>query len=200
MSVNKPSALMEGDTLTELRRDLLRFAQLQLRDEQMAEDVVQDALMAALAGEKKFAGRSALKTWVYAILRNKIIDAIRLRAKSINVSALSTEEEGLDQAFDALFAANEHWQQSGKPVAWKNPEDALQQQQFWVVFNACLNHLPDNTARVFMMREHLGMDTTEICETLQISESNCYVILHRARNSLRDCLSRGWFSEGEAPC
>lgn len=187
--------------LLDLRQDMLRFARLQLRDEHLAEDVVQEALIGALAGQEKFAGRSALKTWVFGILRNKIVDAIRVRSRSINVSALTDEEVGLDEAFDGLFKPNAHWHPEARPRDWGDPEAAMHQDQFWDVFDACLNHLPPNTARVFMMREFLEFDTDEVCTELQISISNCHVILHRARNGLRRCLEQSWFAEkGSSSC
>lgn len=194
------SMIVDNDFLADLRRGMIRFARLQLRDDQLAEDVVQEALVSAVAGAKGFAGRSALNTWVLAILRNKIADAIRQRSRSINISALAPEEEGLDQAFEALFRPNAHWKPESRPGDWGDPEEALRQQQFWAVLDACLKHLPENTARVFMMREFLEFDTSEICDELAISTSNCHVILHRARNALRRCLERNWFAEGEQLC
>ena len=193
-------AIMDDGLLRALRPGMIRFARLQLRDDQLAEDVVQDALIAAMAGAKGFAGRSALNTWVLAILRNKIADAIRQRSRSINISALAPEEEGLDQAFEALFRPNAHWTPESRPGDWGDPEEALRQQQFWAVLDACLKHLPENTARVFMMREFLEFDTSEICDELAISTSNCHVILHRARNALRSCLEQSWFDKGEQTC
>jgi RNA polymerase sigma-70 factor, ECF subfamily len=194
------SIAFDADFLTDMRRDLLRFARLQLRDEALAEDVVQEALAGALAGGREFAGRSALKTWVFAILRNKIVDAIRERSRSINVSALSTDEEAMDETFDSLFKSNAHWQPETRPADWGDPEAALNQEQFWAVFEACLEHLPANTARVFMMREFLEFDTDEVCTELAISTSNCHVILHRARAGLRRCLEQNWFADGGATC
>ena len=186
--------------LTGVRRDMLRFAALQLRDAQLAEDVVQEAMLSALNGAQQFAGRSALKTWIFAILRNKIVDAIRYKSRSINLSALAPDEVTLDEAFDAQFKPNAHWDPDQRPADWGDPEAALHQTQFWAVFDACLGHLPDNTARVFMMREFLELDTAEVCKELNISSSNCHVILHRARNGLRRCLEGSWFASGDAPC
>lgn len=193
--MNDGADRLENDQtyLSALRHDMLRFARLQLRDEHLAEDVVQEALAAALTGKRQFAGHSALKTWVFAILRNKIVDAIRVRSRSINVGALTDEETSLDEAFETLFKANAHWHPEARPRDWGDPEAALHQDQFWTVFDACLNHLPPNTARVFMMREFLEFDTDEVCAELHISISNCHVILHRARNGLRRCLEQSWF-------
>lgn len=194
------STEMDAAFLAEIRRDMLRFASLQLRDDQLAEDVVQEAILAALDGQKRFAGRAAVKTWVFAILRNKIVDAIRQKFRSVNFSALQPEEAEMDQAFETLFKANAHWRPEERPADWGNPESALQQEQFWAVFEACLNHLPENTARVFMMREFLEFDTAEVCRELGISTSNCHVILHRARNGLRRCLEKNWFAKGASSC
>jgi RNA polymerase sigma-70 factor (ECF subfamily) len=187
--------LADEDFLKELRGGMLRFAQLQLRDEQLAEDLVQDALVSAMAGAKGFAGRAALGTWVLSILRNKISDALRLRARSINISSMAAEGESLDEAFESLFRQNAHWKPESRPGDWVDPEEALRRRQFWDVFEACLEHLPENTARVFMMREFLEFDTGEICRELGINQGNCHVILHRARNGLRRCLEQGWFAE-----
>jgi RNA polymerase sigma-70 factor, ECF subfamily len=188
----------DAQFLVDMRRDMLRFASLQLRDEQLAEDAVQETMLAVLNGKQGFAGRSALKTWVFSILRNKIVDAIRQRSRTINFSALAPEEEDLDQTFETLFKENAHWTPEARPATWGDPEGALHQEQFWAVFEACLKHLPQNTARVFMMREFLEFDTEEVCTELQISSSNCHVILHRARNGLRRCLESTWFGAGES--
>lgn len=192
--------MLDAEFIEIIRRDMLRFAQLQLRDHHAAEDAVQEAIVAALNAEKNFSGRSALKTWVFAILRNKIIDTIRVQARTVNASALMAETNELDESFDHLFKANEHWQPEMAPVPWGDPEDTLRQEQFWAVFDACLTHLPENTARVFMMREFLEFDTDEICAELKLTISNCHVILHRARHGLRRCLETSWFAPGEQPC
>ncbi|OMG52166.1 RNA polymerase subunit sigma [Azonexus hydrophilus] len=194
------ASLFDPQQIEEIRRDLLKFASLQLRDHALAEDVVQEALAAALTSARDFAGRSALKTWVFAILKNKIVDQIRLQARTTNISALSTDEESMDQTFDSLFKANAHWHPDHRPAGWGDPEESLRQQRFWEVFDVCLNHLPENTARVFMMREFLEFETPEVCTQLGITTSNCNVILHRARNGLRRCLEKSWFASGERPC
>ena len=192
--------LDDGAFLKEIRRDMIKFAHLQLRDEAQAEDVVQEALAAAFSNSKGFAGRSALKTWVFAILKNKIVDLIRQQCRTTNVSALSADEENLDQAFETLFKSNAHWSPAVRPGNWGDPEESLRESRFWEVFDACLKHLPENTARVFMMREFLEFETTEVCRELSITTSNCNVILHRARNGLRLCLEQNWFAAGEQPC
>lgn len=184
--------------LNALRPDLLRFARLQLRDAGAAEDAVQETLLAALTGSQRFESRSSYKTWLISILRNKIIDIIRGQSREITASSLAEDEEGDDALAETLFDRRGHWQDAAKPGRWADPEGSFEQQQFWRVFEACLDHLPEKTARVFMMREVLGFDTDEICKETGISSSNCWVVLHRARLALRTCLETRWFAGAEA--
>ena len=177
--------------LNRLRPTLMRFAVLQLRDEQSAEDVVQDTMLAALQGRDNFAGKAQLKTWLTSILKNKIVDHIRQRVREPTLNVY--DDEIPDDAFDALFDERRHWKPSERPASWGDPEQSLEDAQFWRVFDACLERLPSNTARVFMMREFLGFETDEICKELALSASNCWVILHRARMALRLCLESQWF-------
>lgn len=175
------------------RPDLVRFAALQLRDPALAEDVVQETLIAAMQGAVEFGSRSSVKTWVYSILKRKIIDALRTRRREVPLSQLGAADED-DDNFEGLFDHRGFWATEHRPHRWANPEDSLQQQQFWQVFEACLDHLPARTSRVFMMRELLGLEVTEICQELAIATSNCWVILHRARMGLRRCLDETWFA------
>lgn len=176
--------------LAGMRPQLLRFARLQLRVDAAAEDAVQAALLAALEGAADFAGAAAARTWVFAILKNKIIDEMRRRRREPEAAV-----EDSDKALEALlFKADGHW--ATPPSVWADPEASLEQRQFWVVFEACLDRLPPKPGRVFMMREFLGLETEEICKELKISTSNCWVLLHRARLGLRECLSLGWFEGG----
>jgi RNA polymerase sigma-70 factor (ECF subfamily) len=171
-----------------LRPYLVRFASLQLRDAAAAEDAVQEALLAALAGEAGFAGRANLRTWLTGILKHKIVDIIRRQARE---PALPREaEDGLED-FDALFERNGHW--AGRPEGWGDHDGALEHAQFFRALEMCLEMLPARTARVFMMREHLGLETAEICKELDITPTHCWVLLYRARMTLRECLQQTWF-------
>jgi len=193
----RQSSFMEPDLqreLNALRPDLLRFARLQLRDAGAAEDAVQETMLAALQGSHRFENRSSYKTWLIAILRNKIIDIIRGQSREVAASSLADDEAGDDLLMESLFDQRGHWQPEAKPGRWADPEASFEQQQFWKVFEACLDHLPAKTARVFMMREILGLETDEICKETGISSSNCWVVLHRARSGLRICLETEWFA------
>jgi len=165
----------------EQRPYLLRYASLQLRDSHAAEDAVQETLVAALAGEASFGGRSNLRTWLTGILKHKIVDAIRRRSR---------DPEPLPEAaeFDALFDETGHWGEP--PVAW--PENSLEQKQFLAALEECLARLPAKTAQAFMMREHMGFETDEICQEIGVTPTHCWVLLYRARMALRECLETNW--------
>jgi RNA polymerase sigma-70 factor (ECF subfamily) len=168
--------------LEEERPYLLRYARLQLRDSHAAEDAVQEALVAALAGEASFGGRSNLRTWLTGILKHKIVDAIRRRSRDPEPLPETAE-------FDALFDETGHW--GDPPVAW--PENSLEQKQFFAVLENCLAALPAKTAQAFMMREHMGYETDEICKEIGVTPTHCWVLLYRARMALRECLETNWF-------
>lgn len=192
VSNNMPNSGGHIDELAPLRRDMLKFARLQLRDDASAEDAVQEALAAALSNQKAFGNRAQLKTWVFAILKNKIIDIIRARVRSPG-TAIAVDEIPED-AYDDLFNEKGYWQEDARPSSWGDPESSFSSRQFWQVFEICLTRLPENTARVFMMREMLGFETEEICKELAISPTNCWVVLHRARMGLRLCIDERWFN------
>jgi RNA polymerase sigma-70 factor (TIGR02943 family) len=192
-------ALSDTEFLEDLRRQMHKFATLQLSDSHLAEDAVQEALMGALKNANSFTGRAALKTWVFAILKNKIADILRQRQRLVDASSLMREnEEGED--FAELFDQRGFWQEDERPATWGNPQESLRQRQFWTVFEICLEALPGKQARVFMMREFIELESHEICATVGISTSNLNVMLHRARLRLRECLENRWFIEGERPC
>jgi RNA polymerase sigma-70 factor, ECF subfamily len=181
-----PAALMA------LRADLLRFARLQLRQADVAEDLVQEAIEAAWRKSASFAGQSSLKTWVFAILRHRIVDHLRQASRTVTMSSLVDDDDDWQENLATLFDDRGRWQAEQRPAAWPDPEQSMQSRQFWQVFETCLDHLPPATARVFMMREFLGFESEEICQQLGISIGNCHVILHRARLKLRTCLDAMW--------
>jgi RNA polymerase sigma-70 factor (ECF subfamily) len=183
--------------LDQHRGYLLRVARLQLRDESLAEDVVQETLLAALSGSG-FSGKSSLRTWLTGILKHKIVDAIRRKQREPTVaSAFGDVDSELDiEDFDGLFKENGAW--DTKPADWGDPDAALSRRQFFDIMDLCLEKLPPNTARVFVMREVMELETDEICKELTITANNLWVILYRARMSLRECLERTWFAGGGA--
>jgi RNA polymerase sigma-70 factor (ECF subfamily) len=169
---------------------LLRFALLQLRDRSAAEDAVQEALLAAIQGASRFAGQSSVRTWLVGILKHKIVDSVRKSSREQSME--SPEDRGED--LDAFFSDDGHFAEA--PQQWANPERSFEEKGFFDALERCLQSLPRNTARAFTMREVMGLETDEICKELRISTSNCWVMLYRARMSLRACLERTWFLAG----
>lgn len=166
----------------------MRYAMLQLRNPDQAEDVVQETLLAAIEGRARFAGGSSLKTWLTGILKHKILDAIRRKSRE---QSLSTAGDDETETVDAMFKQDGHWQEA--PATWGDPEQALENRKFWEVFELCSRLMPERTARIFMLREVMEMTTEEICQECAITPTNLWVILHRARLILRECLEIKWF-------
>ena len=173
---------------------LLRFALLQLRDRNAAEDAVQETLLAAIQGAARFAGQSSVRTWLVGILKHKIVDSIRKTAREQPVELRA--EGGGEEDLEAFFAGDGHFAEP--PEEWASPERSLEERRFFEALERCLQSLPRNTASAFTMRELMGLETEEICKELGVSTSNCWVMLYRARMSLRACLERTWFRPGGA--
>jgi RNA polymerase sigma-70 factor (TIGR02943 family) len=182
--------------LVEHRDYLLRFARLQLRNDAWAEDAVSETVLAALAKPQSFGNRSQLKTWLVGILKHKVIDALRHHSREI-----SGLNPGVDEDTDPLeylgFKANGHYAQ--RPADWGNPEQEFSSRQFFEVLEACTTKLPPAQGRLFLMREWLELSSDEICKELDLTSTNFYVQLHRARLRLRECLELNWFAKPVTP-
>jgi len=189
----EPANFMTSDEAPDFEKHrpvLLKFAMLQLRNQAQAEDAVQETLIAAFQGAKNFAGKSSVRTWLVGILKHKIVDHIRRASREQPLD--SPDEETSLEDFDVLYKEDGHY--ASMPAEWGDPEAALSQRKFFETLERCLEGLPKNTARVFMMREVMGIETPEICKELAITATNCWVLLYRARMSLRACLEERWFA------
>jgi RNA polymerase sigma-70 factor (ECF subfamily) len=173
---------------------LFRYAYLRLRDDHAAEDLVQETLLAAWRTRHQFAGNSSERTWLVGILKHKLADHWRRRARESKAfeppdGGDAEQDDLLTRLFDA--AANDHWRNA--PSAWRDPDAALEQQQFWRVFADCLAALPPAQAQAFSLWEIDGVTGEEACKVLEVAPTNLWVILHRARLRLRQCLENHWF-------
>lgn len=180
------------EQLVEHRVYLLRFARLQLRNDAWAEDAVSETLLAALSKPQSFSNRSQLKTWLVGILKHKVIDLIRINARTVCTQDTASDDDA-DELDRLQFKADGHFAQS--PNDWGKPEEALQHAQFFEVLDACMERLPPALGRLFLMREWLEMSSPEICKELSITPTNLYVQLHRARLRLQECLNINWFGQ-----
>ena len=192
---HKPWA--EAGEFEPLRRDLLRFARLQLRNEALAEDLVADTLLALVEKPQAHAGRSSLRTYATGILKHKIVDHLRRSWREVALADDNGDSAG-DPAGAALQAAcfdePGHWVRSPHERAshWSEPHAHVERLQFFEVLQACVDALPERSARLFMMREWLELELPEICHALSLSTNHCSVLLFRARLQLRECLQLRW--------
>ncbi len=174
---------------------LFKFALLRLRDAARAEDAVQETFLAALRGGRTFAGRSQEKSWLVGILKNKICDHFRKASRETSFTDLGfyAEEEG--ERFVTEGAQEGHWISEIGPCEWQKTGESLDNERFWQTYRDCSAKLPEKVAAVFTLRDLDGVAGKEICALLGISESNLWVMLHRARMALRRCLEANWFAK-----
>ena len=192
--------LSDPEQWVELHGDyLFRYAMTRLRDASKAEDAVQETFLAALKGGKSFAGRSAEKSWLTGILKNKIADYYRKVSRESSFTDLGFYMDEESDRFVADGLLKDRWLHDGGPQNWPSPGAALDNDVFWQVFRNCSSKLPRNVATVFNLREVDGVESKEICAMLNISESNLWVMLHRARMALRRCMELNWFGKKESP-
>jgi len=169
---------------------LFRYALFRIQDAQVAEDLVQETFLAAIRGKDSFAGRSSVKTWLFGILKHKIIDHIRKISRE-------RPEENIETIADL---ANKDFDDQGgwkyQPSEWTtNPSLLFQQQEFWQILQTCLSELPPRLNQAFTLRELDGLSTEEVRKILGVTPTNGGVMLHRARMRLRECLELRWFGE-----
>jgi RNA polymerase sigma-70 factor (ECF subfamily) len=170
--------------LTEHGDYLFRYARRRLMSAELAEDAVQDTLLAALKGRLGFQGASSERTWLTGILKHKVVDIIRQQARE--VTAPGGEGEDDPQDWEALFDETGHWAQ---PIGeWKTPETELEASRIRQAVQDCIDGLKPKLARIFALRELTGLATEDICKELNISATNAWVMLHRAKLFLRECL------------
>ena len=189
--------LSDPERWVELYGDFLfKYAIMRLRDPANAEDAVQETFLAALKGREAFAGRSAEKSWLVGILKNKICDHYRRASRETSFTDLEFYSDEESSRFVAEGALKGAWIHELGPREWPNPGESLDNEKFWQAYRDCCGKLPKNVAAVFNLREVDDLDSKGICGMLDISENNLWVMLHRARMALRRCLETNWFGKG----
>jgi RNA polymerase sigma-70 factor (ECF subfamily) len=174
---------------------LFRFALMRLRDPAKAEDAVQETFLAALKGGQSFAGRSAERSWLVGILKNKICDHFRKASRETPFTDLEFYSDEEKEGFFLGALENGAWNHDLAPQQWANQGQSLDNELFWQTYRNCADKLPKKIAAAFNLREVDGIETREVCALLNISEGNLWVMLHRARMALRRCLETNWFAK-----
>jgi len=188
--VGKPEQIDPVDWVSRYGDYLFHYTMFRLRDPSVAEDLVQETFLAALKDRETFSGKSSESTWLVGILKHKIVDHFRRRSREV-----SLEDDPPEGTGENVFDTSGHW--AAGPADWgANPADLFRQKEFLDQLTECLSDLSPKHANAFTLREIEGLDTREICKVLHVTESNLWVILHRARMLLRRCLENRWFAKG----
>lgn len=166
---------------------LYRYALLRLRDHATAQDVVQDALLAGVKGLDRFDGRVDVKYWLRGILRNKIVDHIRKSSRMQPVEDIG-DYELPDSIKMKWFGIP-----TSRPEPWAfDIHQAFDQKEFWAIFEKCVQGISGVSQKAFVLKELEGQSTEDICKLLDVTPNNVWVMVHRARASLKKCLETNW--------
>ena len=181
--------IFDSSALVEQYGDyLFSFAVSRVRDVSVAEDLVQETLLAALEKLNTFSNKSSIRTWLTSILKNKIFDYFRK----------SSREELFDcndDAYEAYFQPDGSWKPQYSPSSWnENPDTVVENQEFWKIINKGLLALPKKTAEAFVLHEIEGLSSEDVCSMLHISRNNLWIMLHRARLFMRNEIEVNFFT------
>ncbi len=169
---------------------LFRFALARVRNPEVAEELVQETLLAALTARHSFRGTCSERSWLTSIMKRKAIDWLRAEVRK-----RVKRDPDPDRWIDAQFTRSGKWKV--KPDEWsdEDPGQSLTRHDFRNVLTGCLDRLPTRLRQAFILRHVDEQATEEICTAVGASETNLWVMLHRARHRLWRCLNRNWFGE-----
>jgi RNA polymerase sigma-70 factor (TIGR02943 family) len=189
-----PGARLSPETWVATYGDyLFSFCMFRVNNRETAEDLVQDTFVSAIRAKDAFLGQASEKTWLTAILKNKILDHYRRNDVLKNASDYldETEREFSSHFFDR---GNGHWHREAAPAAWSEMADRnLHRAEFDAVVRMCISKMPSRLAPVFVAKFIDEEETEIICKAHGLSASNYWVIVHRAKVLMRSCLEKNWF-------
>lgn len=190
-SKNGPSPLNPAEWVDRHGDYLYRYALSRLRDAEASEEVVQETFVAGLKNVDQYAGAGAERAWLLGILKRKIVDHVRLRSRAGSAQTADAP----DDLSESLFDNRGFWKIDPR-IFGSDPSAALERREFWTAFRKCLDALPERQADAFVLREIDEKSSEEICKDLDVSSSNLWVLLHRARLRLANCMKGRWQAEG----
>ncbi len=167
---------------------LFNYTISRVKDRETAQDLVQDTFFAGLKSMKNFKGEASERTWLVSILKRKIIDYYR----KIN-SKKGQAEVKMNLSNDPEAEGDWIEQRVADPFD-RTAEDKIENTELGSAIHKCISKLPEKQAQVFKMKTILGYETEAICNELDITASNLWVIIHRARTALASCLENDWFN------
>jgi RNA polymerase sigma-70 factor (TIGR02943 family) len=165
---------------------LYKYTMMRVNDAGIAEDIVQETFLSAWRNKDNYKGEASEKNWLYTICKNKIIDHYRKKSTSIIQYA---EADATSSMFDDV----EHWTKEDAPKEWGvNYNQTVEKKEFYSILEKCKSKLQQMQQSVFVMKYLEDLDTEEICKVLGITTSNYWVLIHRAKLGLRNCLEKNW--------
>lgn len=196
MAEKQKFACDPGIWADEYSNEFFRFAMYRVNNREVAEDLVQETFLSALKSLNQFRRDCPEKSWLYNILRNKIIDHFRKKTnQEINQSS-SRAETNADAFYGQFFKKGEQWNNSASPENWSLSADKImEREEFMQFFILCLSILPETWGKVFSLKNMEDFSTKEICKELDITPSNLWTIIHRAKLQLRSCLEKRWLNK-----
>lgn len=188
------AALRAGDEDTfaalidQLGMSMLRIARLYVSDLHVAEDVVQETWVAVLRGIERFEGRSSLKTWIFTILANRARTRAVRESRYVPLEPPDSDAEPTVEP-ERFNPGAGHWLDGTGPRGWDTiPEERLLSRETGDIIQQTIAALPPNQAAVIRLRDIDGLSSAEVCNMLNLSETNQRVLLHRARSRVRRAL------------
>ncbi|HVM88815.1 MAG TPA: sigma-70 family RNA polymerase sigma factor [Puia sp.] len=179
----------EPQNWLELYGDLLfQYALPRVNDSMVAEDLVQETFLSALKALSGYKGEASEKNWLFSILKNKIIDHYRKKAREREMN----DFPDLQQLTDEWFDEEGNWAENKMPKDWHNAEDLIERKEMQKIINWCKEHLKSVQQQVFTLKYMEELDSEQICKVLNISSSNYWVLIHRAKLQMRDCVEKHW--------
>lgn len=171
---------------------LYKYAYYRVNNDELAQDLVQDCFLAALKAQDSYKGQASEKTWLVSILKNKIIDHYK-KASTRNESPLQLSTQDAP-SYDYFFdkETNGHWQSESKPKDWAVADNNFDAKEFYKILEKCLGQLPEKWKGVFTMSLLNDAEAKLVCKEFDLSSSNFWVIMHRAKLQMRACLEKNW--------
>jgi len=171
--------------------ELYRYAYSKTGDRHIAEDLVQDAFLGALQSAKQNLVIQNQKSWLFSILRNKVVDYYRKLERENKQKANQYSAEEMDEGNH--FIGMGMWRKDAQIVSWSNTENLTKDQEFNAILDACLTKLPAHYQTVVRLKIMENENTDIICQDLGISNANLWQIIHRTKLRLRACINKHWF-------
>jgi RNA polymerase sigma-70 factor (ECF subfamily) len=197
MSQQGPDNQLEPEKWIERYSDILfNYTFSRINKREVAEDLVQETFLSALKGRDSYLGNASEKTWLISILKRKIIDYYRKKStqNELNIFDKDAKDDFMNHFFDGDGGQNGHWTEKASPQEWKKDlQPGVESDEFNSILKNCLGKMPEKWSAVFVLKNMEDMTAEEICKELGITSSNYWVLMHRAKLQLRECMETNWF-------